>query len=173
MDGGLEARKLALRDGVNLFEVLEVALLGLFDEEVDEDEGDDVEAGEEAEGAAAAALVDVLVAHAAEVGVDEGVEPGEEAGEEEVNHDGDGAALCSGPKLVCGSWPCTEQTIFFFGRMKEEIEGEAYMFSVAKREAVGGNLISGTFLAWKSLSRVWTTYASDARVNGTGPMAGL
>lgn len=48
---GLVGHELACRDGEDVVELLERALLGLGHEEEDHDEGDEVEAGVEAEGA--------------------------------------------------------------------------------------------------------------------------
>lgn len=80
----LEGHEAALGDGEDEIEIFEGAAFGFFDKEEDEDEGDDVEAGEETEGSA--------VTETSFFVADRGVENGEKAGEKEVDRDGPGGA---------------------------------------------------------------------------------
>ena len=81
----LEAHEAALRNGEDEVEVLKTAALGLLDEKEDEDEGDDVEARKEAEGA--------CVSKAAIIITDSRIENRQEAAEEEIDGNGTGRAL--------------------------------------------------------------------------------
>lgn len=78
----LEGHEAALGDGKDEIEVFEGAALGFLDEEEDEDEGDDVETGEEAKGASVTET-NFIVA-------DGWIEHREKAGKEEVDGDGPG-----------------------------------------------------------------------------------